>query len=785
MCRTERCWSMSRLFTRLALALSVSLVSAVALTESAVAQPQAGSFSSESSNSSEDTTQGADSTGVEKLDLSVLLNPQVESASLVAEPLSEAPAPITVITADMIEAIGARNLKEALTTYVPGMTAVEDRNEQNVAMRGIFTSSQQKILVMLNGHRLNSRTFSSAPPDFSIGIDPSKVKQIEVVRGPGSAVYGNLALNGVINIVTKSPDELDGVDTSLGVGNYGQQKANATYGQQLTDDSSILMWGQYFRSKGKDVALPDDEVFNSPTSIEEIYFEDEDDEPLRNPKARIMGFADPPSFDAGLQFEIGDFTVLGDVRQGKYIPPFTSGGNNTGEAYNYDKYRTWNTVGPGLGSFSGHFELSYDRELGEQVGLSSSTYFDTNRTQQHLVRQQASKAQTAIGWFERTIGNITQMTFAYDMGPVGSGDLAVGMQIDHMDVIDSYWVAGSDGDFSTVSDQHKNTVDEADIQLLPAVPTGEETIYSGFSQLKHKFGYNEDIIANLGVRYDIKDRYRGDNIDEVSPRTALIFGPESTFGAKFSYSESFVDAPFWYRYNTVPNFRGRAGLKPERMSAFQLTPTLRLLDGKLRNTVNFFHANHTNIIFQNRTLDYDEPKFDNSGQLTIAGVEEEIAYLERDYRIRANATWQTPLRHTRYEVTGSTIDNVPHVFFNVILDGKPLWFAGQDNVWLSLASRYYSEQHSPYFLRWSRPPTGLGMVDVPPKIYDGRDNVVDDYLLLRSSLRWRQILGTNFRLQFTVNNILNTTYYQGGTTAHPYRQPGRWYLFSAGYDFDI
>src|SRR5256885_2109777 len=63
------------------------------------------------------------------MDLQSLLNLFVTSASLQEEPIYETPGPVTVITGDMIQAIGARNLKEILTTYVPGFSAVEDHNE--------------------------------------------------------------------------------------------------------------------------------------------------------------------------------------------------------------------------------------------------------------------------------------------------------------------------------------------------------------------------------------------------------------------------------------------------------------------------------------------------------------------------------------------------------------------------------------------------------------------------------------------------------------------------------
>ncbi len=89
------------------------------------------------------------------------------------------------------------------------MTNVQDQNEVNVAMRGIYTSSQQKILILLDSQRLNSHVYSMATPDFSIGLD--KVKQMVVLHGPGSSLYGNVALTAVINIALKKDSDAEGV----------------------------------------------------------------------------------------------------------------------------------------------------------------------------------------------------------------------------------------------------------------------------------------------------------------------------------------------------------------------------------------------------------------------------------------------------------------------------------------------------------------------------------------------------------------------------------------------
>ena len=115
----------------------------------------------------------------------------ITTASSKAENLNESPVPVTLITEEMIRNSGARNLKEVLMAYVPGMLNVDCNDDINMAMRSMYSSGQEKMLFMLNGHRLNSYGTNVAAPDFSLSLE--KVKQIEVLRGPASSLYGGVA----------------------------------------------------------------------------------------------------------------------------------------------------------------------------------------------------------------------------------------------------------------------------------------------------------------------------------------------------------------------------------------------------------------------------------------------------------------------------------------------------------------------------------------------------------------------------------------------------------------
>ena len=144
----------------------------------------------------------------------------VTTASSQAESINEAPVPVTVITREMIDQLSNnKSIGQILATYVPGLNEVSAYSISNAAMHGVYTTSQEKILVMENGHRLNLRATNNGKLDYTISTE--KIDHIEILRGPASSLYGNVALTAVVNIITKKGREINGVKGKYGYGSYG------------------------------------------------------------------------------------------------------------------------------------------------------------------------------------------------------------------------------------------------------------------------------------------------------------------------------------------------------------------------------------------------------------------------------------------------------------------------------------------------------------------------------------------------------------------------------------
>lgn len=119
----------------------------------------------------------------------------------------EAPASVTIITADEIAAFGWLTLSEALAG-VRGVSSSNDRTYESVGFRGFAPPGDytNRVLVLRDGHPINDITTGQGYVGHEVDVDLSNVERIEVVRGPGSVLYGTGALFGVINVVTRSPD---------------------------------------------------------------------------------------------------------------------------------------------------------------------------------------------------------------------------------------------------------------------------------------------------------------------------------------------------------------------------------------------------------------------------------------------------------------------------------------------------------------------------------------------------------------------------------------------------
>src|SRR5712675_3482316 len=171
-------------------------------------------------------TAAAESSSNRLTDLSLeeLSNIQITSVSKRAERLSDAPASVFVITGDEIRRSGATSLPEALRLAPNLQVARASANGWAISARGFNSASANKLLVLIDGRSVYSPLFSGVFWDVQ-DLMLEDIDRIEVISGPGGTLWGTNAVNGVINVITRSAKNTQGGLAAVGGGNREAEAA--------------------------------------------------------------------------------------------------------------------------------------------------------------------------------------------------------------------------------------------------------------------------------------------------------------------------------------------------------------------------------------------------------------------------------------------------------------------------------------------------------------------------------------------------------------------------------
>ncbi len=181
-------------------------------------------------------SQPEQSNDILSLDIEQLMNMEVTSVSKKAQTLSDSAAAVFVITQEDIHQSGVTSIPEALR-MAPGIEVARiDTNKWAVSSRGFNGRFANKLLVMIDGRTVYTPAFSGVYWDVQDTL-LEDIERIEVIRGPGAALWGSNAVNGVINIITKNTFDTQGTLISAGSGIHERAFGSVRYGTQLDPDT--------------------------------------------------------------------------------------------------------------------------------------------------------------------------------------------------------------------------------------------------------------------------------------------------------------------------------------------------------------------------------------------------------------------------------------------------------------------------------------------------------------------------------------------------------------------
>ncbi|MGH7622593.1 MAG: TonB-dependent receptor plug domain-containing protein, partial [Gemmatimonadaceae bacterium] len=195
---------------------------------------------------------------LKQLSVEELMDIEVTSVSRKAEKLSETASAIQVITREEIRRSGASNIPEALRLAPNLQVAEVGAHQWAITARGFNSTTANKLLVLIDGRSVYTPLFSGVFWDLQ-DVLLEDVDRIEVISGPGGAVWGANAVNGVINIITKSAKDTQGAYAEAGGGNSLEDFASARYGGAAGAHTNFRVYGKY-SDRGNDVTSTGDDV---------------------------------------------------------------------------------------------------------------------------------------------------------------------------------------------------------------------------------------------------------------------------------------------------------------------------------------------------------------------------------------------------------------------------------------------------------------------------------------------------------------------------------------------
>jgi outer membrane receptor for ferrienterochelin and colicins len=544
---------------------------------------------------------------LESMSLEELMEIRVYAASRQEQRTTEAPASVTIVTAEQIRRYGWRTLFDVLRS-VRGFHVSYDRSYASVGVRGILRQGDYntRVLMLVDGHRVNDMIYGQNGLTHEFPVDVDLVDRMEIVRGPTSALFGSNAFFAVVNVITRRGGAVDGVEVSGAVAGADTYQGRATFGAAGATGRRVLLSASGYASQGRDLFYP---------------------EFTANDGGVATGMDGEGRASAYGSATLGDFALgVAYNHRVKEVPTASYG-----TIFNDPRYKTWDD--------RAWLDLSWHRSLGDGTEVSARAFYDWYRytgdypyagVDDTVVPPRdytyLNKDGAENQWYgaevllSRRLGQSNRLT--------AGGEYRDAFQLDQ-------WNHDEDPFLQTLDDRRTERIWALFLQ-------GEATLGGG-------------VTLTAGLRYDRYSTFGG----TFNPRLAAVWTPRSGTTLKLLYGSAFR-APnayeTFYDDGGITQF-GNTDLVPEAIQTYEL-----VLEQGLGE-----HARFTVTAFQSRILDLigqvpfdpaapDSPViFRNVGEARAVGAEAEIEGKWRSGEARLGYSWQDASDRT----TGAWLDNSP------------------------------------------------------------------------------------------------------------------------------
>ncbi len=632
--------------------------------------------------------------------------------------IAKAPAVTSVITAEDIKAMGATDLDEVLEA-VPGMHAAKNQTGYIplYSMRGIYGSANQQILVLINGISITNLYLGDRNQTWG-GMPVQAISRIEVVRGPGSAMYGADAIAGVINIITKTKKDINGTEMGGRIGSFDSYDGWILHGDTWAgfDVSAAL---EYHDTQGQKRIIDAD----AQTGLDQLFGSHASHAPgpvnlqQQNIDARLDLSREHWRFRGGLQNRGNLGSAVGIA---KALDP-----NNR-----YASER-WNA------------DLNYDNaDFAQDWDVKAQlSYLDTSQVAENDVTLFPPGTRLPIDPATGQIGSGPLVDFP--QGYIGTPEIFER----HARFNTSAFYTGFNlhtlrigtgfnyGTLYSAKATENFGINPATGTANPFIPnfslvdvtgtsasfirTADRKNFFAFFQDEWKFA--KDWAFTAGIRYDNYSDFG----NTFNPRMALVWETRYNLTTKLLYGSAFRPPSFAEMYIVNnPVIQGNPSLMPETMDTVELAFDYRPID-KLRLGLNIFNYWWQDIIRYVPDVGRPSSTAQNTGTQTGYGTEFESEWSASDtLKLVGNYAFQKPTDTLLNHDAG----NSPHhmLYLRINWEFMPHWQITPQAKWIIDRSRVAGD---------SRP-------------------AIADYTWVDLTLRRKQ-LAEHWEVAFSVRNLLN------------------------------
>ncbi len=574
------------------------------------------------------------------LNVEDLARVKVYSASRHEEEIRDAPASVSVITAEEIQRYGWRTLGDVLGS-LRGFYTSYDRNYTYLGVRGLLRAGDynSRILLLIDGHRLNDNVYGSAEIGTEFPLDLDLIDHIEVVRGPGSSLFGTNAVFGVINIITRRPTAQSAVeasgDTSSFLSRTGRITAQATRGRW-----SGLLSGTLYESAGQS----------------RLFF------PEFAAPATNGGFADNVDGDRYAQvfsdLQYGNLRVEGLYSSRRKIIPTATYGTN------FDDPGTRTTDN------AMYVDADYTRNLSAKTDLDVRAFYDHYSYYGTYAYGGTNPAGRYLN-FDSAVSDWSGVDVTLDR-QMGQHHLTVGADYEYSFRVDQKnYYSGQ----PPVLDDHRTPWQVAT-----------------YGEAEFKLGHN--FTLHGGGRFDYFDAFGG----ALSPRAALVYSPNARTALKYIYGRAFrtPNAYESYYQDGMTQERPLHPLQKENIQSHELVFE-RDLKSWVGITVDGYYNNLDHLIDWVTDPANGMTHSVNVGHDRGRGLEFEL-HAKRASGLEARASYA--LADAYDQINLQRLDNSPlhQTKFNAMLPVTRRGFVGVESRYTSAQSSYQGTRVPPWFL---------------------------------------------------------------------------------------